>query len=120
MKKIVVFALVAGLILVAARALYTADVYAGSSPDWPQWGRTWEHQNSTHAIGQNPSSQLANVVVDPFVAQEQAESGGARYSTSSGGSDVRPFGYASSCRPLESKTVSLPRAAFSAPLAVEV
>jgi hypothetical protein len=76
MRKIAVFTLVAGLMLVAGLALHTADVYAGSSPDWSQWGRTAQHESSTRAVGQSPSSQLANLTVDPFVAQEQAESTG--------------------------------------------
>ncbi len=76
-RKIAALTLVAGLMLVAGRALYTADLYAGSSPDWPQWGRTAQHESSsTRAVGQSPGAQLANLIVDPFVAQEQAESSG--------------------------------------------
>jgi len=75
-KKVAVFTLVVGLILVAGHAVYTADVYAGSSPDWPQWGRSAQHNGSTHAVGQSPNSQLGKLLVDPFVAQEQAEAFG--------------------------------------------
>ena len=41
--------------------------------DWPQWGGNPEHQGGSAASGQPPASLLADVVYDPFVAQEKAE-----------------------------------------------
>jgi hypothetical protein len=54
----------------------SAGVLAGNAPDWPEWGRTPQHTGSTSAVGQNASAQLANIVYDPFVSQEQADSDG--------------------------------------------
>jgi len=46
---------------------------AAAKPDWPQWGRTSLHQDSTTAVGQKPQAKLADVTYDPFVSQEKAE-----------------------------------------------
>ena len=43
---------------------------------WPQWGQNAQHTGSVSVAGQNATQQLANIVYDPFVAAEQAESGG--------------------------------------------
>jgi hypothetical protein len=44
---------------------------------WPQWGRDPQHWGFTPVVGQSPSRILADIVYDPFSAQEQAESGGS-------------------------------------------
>jgi hypothetical protein len=44
---------------------------------WPQWGRDPQHWGFTPVAGQSPSRILANIVYDPFSAQEQDESGGS-------------------------------------------
>jgi len=75
-RKILVLSLCAGLTLVAWSAIRAAGVDAGSSPDWPQWGRTSLHSSSTSARGQSPKAKLADITYDSFVAQEQAESYG--------------------------------------------
>jgi hypothetical protein len=41
--------------------------------DWAEWGRNAQHTNATNAVGQPARNILADVVYDPFVAQEQAD-----------------------------------------------
>ena len=72
--KILVLGFSVGLMLVAWSAIHAVGVDA--NPVWPQWGRTALHNSSLQIVGQAPKSQLANIVYDPFVAQEKAESGG--------------------------------------------
>ena len=43
---------------------------------WPQWGQNAQHTGSVSLAGQNAARQYADIVYDPFVAAEQAESGG--------------------------------------------
>jgi outer membrane protein assembly factor BamB len=62
--------------LIAGGAIEASVGTAWLKTDWPQWGRTSLHNSSTSAIGQSPQHQLAHVAYDPFVKQEQAESGG--------------------------------------------
>ena len=50
-----------------------ATVFADS---WPQWGRDAQHWGFSPVAGQSPSRILADIVYDPFSAQEQAEAGG--------------------------------------------
>jgi hypothetical protein len=62
-----------------ALALHLAPitvVNAQGAADWAQWGRTAQHSGATPAVGQSPNNKLADITFDPFVAQEQAESGG--------------------------------------------
>jgi hypothetical protein len=47
-----------------------------TSSDWPQWGQNPQHQGFIGVTGQRLDRQLANLVYDPFVPQEQAEAGG--------------------------------------------
>jgi hypothetical protein len=47
-----------------------------AAPDWPQWGGDPEHQGRSAAVGQPPAALLADVVYDPFVAREKAETQG--------------------------------------------
>src|SRR5215469_1486176 len=44
--------------------------------DWPQWAQNPQHTGMVQVNGQVPNRQLAQIVYDPFVAQEQAEQGG--------------------------------------------
>src|SRR5882672_8922960 len=62
------------VLLFCASTIIFANAQAG--PDWPQWGRTPQHSGSTPAVGQSPSTKLASITYDPFVAREQAEEGG--------------------------------------------
>src|SRR5262245_38827677 len=50
-----------------------STVFADS---WPQWGRDPQHWGLAQVAGQLPSRILANIVYDPFSAQEQAEANG--------------------------------------------
>ena len=43
---------------------------------WPQWGQNPQHQGFINAEGQSITTQLANVVYDPLVPDEQAFTGG--------------------------------------------
>ena len=42
---------------------------------WPQWGQNPQHSGFIPVLGQSPNQKLANLIYDPFVAQEQAENG---------------------------------------------
>jgi hypothetical protein len=48
-----------------------------NTPFWAQWGADPEHQGMVGVAAQNAANQLANIVYDPFVSQEQAENAGA-------------------------------------------
>lgn len=43
---------------------------------WPQWGQNPQHSGAIDTLGQSPSRKLADIVYDPFVAQEQGENFG--------------------------------------------
>lgn len=43
---------------------------------WPQWAQNPQHTGFVRWEGQSPEKQLARIVYDPFVPQEQIESGG--------------------------------------------
>jgi hypothetical protein len=45
-----------------------------NTPFWPQWGSNPQHSGMVGVAGQNAAKQLADIVYEPFVAQEQAES----------------------------------------------
>lgn len=44
-----------------------------NTPFWSQWGANPQHTGMVSQAGQNAASQLADIVYDPFVKQEQAE-----------------------------------------------
>jgi Viral BACON domain len=48
-----------------------------NTPFWAQWGANPQHTGAVAVVGQNAANQLANIVYEPFVAQEQAENAGA-------------------------------------------
>ena len=62
------------LVLVAVQVLAFVSVALADS--WPQWGRDAQHSGFTPVVGQKPSDILADIVYDPFSAQEQAEANG--------------------------------------------
>ncbi len=43
---------------------------------WSQWGRNAQHEGMVNIAGQPLNNKLADIVYDPFVLQEQNESGG--------------------------------------------
>jgi hypothetical protein len=48
-----------------------------NAPFWAQWGADPQHAGMVSVAAQGAVNQLANIVYDPFVAQEQAENGGS-------------------------------------------
>jgi hypothetical protein len=58
----------------SALAVVTAAGVAGAD-DWPQWGRSPQHDGSTDVAAQPMDTILATVVYDPFVPEEKEESG---------------------------------------------
>lgn len=50
---------------------------APSGPGWPQWGQNPQHTGHADVSAQSPERLLADVVYDPFAAQEQVATGGA-------------------------------------------
>jgi hypothetical protein len=52
-------------------------VPASNSPFWTQWGFSADHEGNVPIVAQSLSTQLADIVYDPLVAQEQAEFDGA-------------------------------------------
>jgi hypothetical protein len=49
---------------------------ASDNPFWAQWGASPQHGGNVVVAGQSFTRQLADIVYDPFVAQEQAEQRG--------------------------------------------
>lgn len=49
---------------------------ASDTPFWSQWGFSPQHGGDVPVAAQTLNTQLADIVYDPFVAQEQAEFGG--------------------------------------------
>jgi hypothetical protein len=62
--------------LIGALLTLAPALAAAQTADWPQWGRDPGHGAAALAVGQPLASILADVVYDPFVAAEEAESGG--------------------------------------------
>ena len=60
------------------RSLYFFLLVTSSAcaQNWPQWGQNPQHSGSVSVPGQFPNRILADIVFDPFVAAEQADSGG--------------------------------------------
>src|SRR5215813_10984598 len=50
---------------------------ASNAPFWAQWGANPAHDGSVSVAAQALNRKLADIVYDPFVAQEQAEQGGS-------------------------------------------
>ena len=59
-----------------ALLLCAGPVPAGTSGDWPQWGRTPQHSGASPVYAQPLQAILADVVYDPFVEAMKAESDG--------------------------------------------
>jgi hypothetical protein len=49
---------------------------ASNNPFWAQWGSTPQHSGTIGIAAQSLNNKLADIVYDPFVAQEQAEQSG--------------------------------------------
>ncbi|HEY6929272.1 MAG TPA: hypothetical protein VJA66_06315 [Thermoanaerobaculia bacterium] len=55
---------------------WTCDLGASDSSGWPQWGRSPQHQGAAPVAAQPLEAILADVLYDPFVAEEASEGGG--------------------------------------------
>jgi outer membrane protein assembly factor BamB len=69
----IVFTLLAACYLLS---LVPTAAVAQKRRNWPQWGQNPQHQGAVDVAGQDLDGQLADLIYDPFVAQEQAEQGG--------------------------------------------
>src|ERR1700693_5842294 len=49
---------------------------ASNTPFWAQWGSTAQHSGAVSVAAQALNTKLADIIYDPFVAQEQAEFSG--------------------------------------------
>jgi hypothetical protein len=49
---------------------------ASNAPFWAQWGSTAQHSGAVSVAAQALNTKLADIIYDPFVAQEQAEFSG--------------------------------------------
>jgi hypothetical protein len=65
-----------GATIGAALLILAPALAAAQTADWPQWGRDPGHGGAAPAIGQPLEAILADVVYDPFVTAEEAESDG--------------------------------------------
>jgi outer membrane protein assembly factor BamB len=54
-------------------AVAAATTAAAGGQEWSQWGQNPQHTGTAVALGQPARHMLADVVYDPFVAQEQAD-----------------------------------------------
>src|SRR5712692_1059847 len=64
-------------LVVAVIAASTWILLAQGLPfGWPQWGQNAQHQGFVNVVGQSIDSQLADIVYDPLVPQEQAANDG--------------------------------------------
>lgn len=57
----------------ASAAVTITAPAASNAPFWGQWAGGPQHASNAAVAGQGLAHQLANVIYDPFVAQEQAE-----------------------------------------------
>ncbi|HLN56988.1 MAG TPA: hypothetical protein VK416_00410, partial [Thermoanaerobaculia bacterium] len=65
-----------GIRLLLFGFLAGAVARAAGARDWPQWGGNPAHQGSSAAAGQPLVAMLADIVYDPFVGLEEAETNG--------------------------------------------
>lgn len=64
-----------GLRLLCTLVCSLASLLASAqSPSWTQWGQNPQHTGNMPIAGQPPQGKLSDLVFDPFVAQEVAES----------------------------------------------
>jgi hypothetical protein len=63
----------ATLCLIFALATLPLNTFAGDAPTWSQWGQNAQHAGMVNVAGQPLNEKIADIVYDPFTAQEQAE-----------------------------------------------
>jgi outer membrane protein assembly factor BamB len=76
MRKATALAFCLLLTFLAWQAVRVPHVHAAPDGSWLQWGRDAQHDGATPAVGVIPTKMLADIVYDPFAAQEQAEENG--------------------------------------------
>ena len=76
MRKATALAFCLLLTFLAWQAIRVPHVHAAPDGSWLQWGRDAQHDGATPAVGVIPTKMLADIVYDPFAAQEQAEEKG--------------------------------------------
>jgi hypothetical protein len=69
-------ALAATLLLIAIAFILLTGFSSDQGAFWAQWGRDPQHSGMVDIAGQPLNHKLADIIYDPFVAQEQTESGG--------------------------------------------
>src|SRR4051812_12348360 len=62
-----------GLVFVSFGGFIFAGAFSAAGQNWPQGGRNAQHTGTTTATGQTATHILADIVYDPFVAQEKAD-----------------------------------------------
>jgi hypothetical protein len=65
--------LLAALLPAAVATFATIAPTAASAQGWPQWAQSSAHMGSVSTVGQRTLAILADVVFDPFAAQEAAD-----------------------------------------------
>jgi outer membrane protein assembly factor BamB len=68
--------LLAAFVVLALITGVNAGPFIPPSSGWTQWGKNAQHQNVTDAEGQPLDAATADFVYDPFVTQEQQDTGG--------------------------------------------
>ena len=63
-----------GILLIAILS-WAAPGASAQSPIWSQWGQNSQHTGNMPVVGQAPQGRLSDLIFDPFVSQEVAESG---------------------------------------------
>ena len=66
----------AALVLLVALGVLLLTGFDTEQAFWSQWGQNAQHQGMVSIAGQQINNKLADIIYDPFVPQEQAESGG--------------------------------------------
>ncbi len=65
------------LTLIAALGIFgLAEPSALAQFNWPQWGQNPQHQGFVNVVGQSLDGQLADIIYDPLVPDEQAANDG--------------------------------------------
>lgn len=76
MQRRIARALTLAFAAATAAGLTLVPAASAGSVDWPQWGQNPQHQGFVDVAGRSLDGQLADIVYDPFVPQEQADAGG--------------------------------------------
>ena len=70
------FQIVALVVALGGMTFVLNTALSQQSSDWPQWGQDPQHTGTVNVAAQNLNQVLADIVYDPFVAQEKAPENG--------------------------------------------